>query len=361
MARSGGAWSVKGIDQATRDIARRAAQASGLTIGEWIDRAIRTDAGAAGHEPPQSAGHDSGDIGATGSVVSDDETMRGLEVETAGAAADGSGVPVATEVNAALSTPSSAPVLTTETLNALYARLDETDRRIEQTLKPMAYRLHDLAVQLVDAEGGSPAATLDRRHSARDDLTEETPHLDSPASALSTVRSETIAAAERARRLARPTPQPPADDFPLDASGLEPIGTLMPRGVTTFSGRAGECRRRYCTAAPYQSLLHSTSTRILFRSPYRLTLVAMDRLWDRLCRNPQMTLRICRPRRRFHHFSRDSRGSCRVCGHGRSGAGGTPLRVSARSRTCNCVGCRCCPALRNTDGWLVFRDGWSVG
>ena len=33
-------WSVKGIDDETRDIARDAAQAAGMTIGAWIDQAI---------------------------------------------------------------------------------------------------------------------------------------------------------------------------------------------------------------------------------------------------------------------------------------------------------------------------------
>lgn len=33
-------WSVKGIDGDTRDLAREAAQASGMTIGAWIDQAI---------------------------------------------------------------------------------------------------------------------------------------------------------------------------------------------------------------------------------------------------------------------------------------------------------------------------------
>lgn len=33
-------WSVKGIDGETRDLAREAAQASGMTIGAWIDQAI---------------------------------------------------------------------------------------------------------------------------------------------------------------------------------------------------------------------------------------------------------------------------------------------------------------------------------
>ncbi|WP_083859483.1 SEL1-like repeat protein [Oceanibaculum indicum] len=38
-------WSVKGIDDATRDVAREAAQEAGLTLGAWIDRAILRHAG----------------------------------------------------------------------------------------------------------------------------------------------------------------------------------------------------------------------------------------------------------------------------------------------------------------------------
>ena len=40
-------WSVKGIDDDARRIAREAAQASGLTIGKWIDRAILQSTGPA--------------------------------------------------------------------------------------------------------------------------------------------------------------------------------------------------------------------------------------------------------------------------------------------------------------------------
>ncbi|MEQ8250369.1 MAG: SEL1-like repeat protein [Oceanibaculum nanhaiense] len=38
-------WSVKGIDDATRAVAREAAQEAGLTLGAWIDRAILRHAG----------------------------------------------------------------------------------------------------------------------------------------------------------------------------------------------------------------------------------------------------------------------------------------------------------------------------
>lgn len=40
-------WSVKGIDDATRAVAREAAQEAGLTLGAWIDRAILRHAGIA--------------------------------------------------------------------------------------------------------------------------------------------------------------------------------------------------------------------------------------------------------------------------------------------------------------------------
>lgn len=55
-------WSVKGVDDATRTVAREAAQAAGLTLGAWIDRAILRHAGIA--PPPandiQDANVDSG-------------------------------------------------------------------------------------------------------------------------------------------------------------------------------------------------------------------------------------------------------------------------------------------------------------
>ena len=40
-----GPWSVKGVDDDAREIARNAAQAAGLTLGAWIDRAIKKSAG----------------------------------------------------------------------------------------------------------------------------------------------------------------------------------------------------------------------------------------------------------------------------------------------------------------------------
>ena len=36
-----GPWSVKGIDEETREIARAAARAAGVPVGQWIDQTIR--------------------------------------------------------------------------------------------------------------------------------------------------------------------------------------------------------------------------------------------------------------------------------------------------------------------------------
>src|SRR5690606_40167435 len=78
ISRQGTAWSVKGVDQATRDIARRASQAAGLTIGEWIDQAIRADAEARGGTDPQPADQGPGhsEVTATGMPSPDRKSTR---------------------------------------------------------------------------------------------------------------------------------------------------------------------------------------------------------------------------------------------------------------------------------------------
>ena len=48
-------WSVKGVDDDARDLARNAAQAAGLTLGAWIDRAIKKSTGLAPSTPRSAA------------------------------------------------------------------------------------------------------------------------------------------------------------------------------------------------------------------------------------------------------------------------------------------------------------------
>ena len=48
-------WSVKGVDDDARDLARNAAQAAGLTLGAWIDRAIKKSTGLAPSTPKSTS------------------------------------------------------------------------------------------------------------------------------------------------------------------------------------------------------------------------------------------------------------------------------------------------------------------
>lgn len=51
MAAKASSWSIKGIEEDVRDIARVAAERSDLTIGAWIDRAIKVQGGAEPAKP----------------------------------------------------------------------------------------------------------------------------------------------------------------------------------------------------------------------------------------------------------------------------------------------------------------------
>ena len=59
MAKSSSPWSVKGINEETRTIARSEAQTAGMTIGHWVDHAILATAlqnvgAVAGRQTPPS-------------------------------------------------------------------------------------------------------------------------------------------------------------------------------------------------------------------------------------------------------------------------------------------------------------------
>ena len=104
------AWSVKGVDQATRDIARRAAGAAGMTIGEWIDHAIRADAANRGIAVP---------------AVADDPGRRAV-VPAEGISAD--------------------------TAEAIFSRIEDGEQLFEARLRPIGFALKDVAERLVALE-----------------------------------------------------------------------------------------------------------------------------------------------------------------------------------------------------------------
>gem|GEM_PF-1655906 len=110
MAREATAWSVKGIDQATRDIARRAAHAAGMTIGEWIDHAIKSDA-----------------------------ANRGVPVPR-GSAVDGAAPPPRPDG------------ISRDTAEAIFSRITDGEQLFEARLRPIAYALKDVAERVVALE-----------------------------------------------------------------------------------------------------------------------------------------------------------------------------------------------------------------
>lgn len=111
MSRDATAWSVKGIDQATRDIARRAAAAAGMTIGEWIDHAIKSDSANRGIPVPAGRG------GAQGSAA-----------------------------------PQRVDGISADTVEAIFSRISDGEHLFEARLRPIAYALKDVAERVVALE-----------------------------------------------------------------------------------------------------------------------------------------------------------------------------------------------------------------
>jgi hypothetical protein len=52
---TGRTWTIKGVSDRTRDAVYEATQAEGLTLGEWIDRALAQAADEALHPKPPAA------------------------------------------------------------------------------------------------------------------------------------------------------------------------------------------------------------------------------------------------------------------------------------------------------------------
>lgn len=124
MARAGSAWSVKGIDEETRAIARSRAGESDLTIGAWVDQAILAYSSA---DAPSSPIHGA-------------RRTRGVPTEAAKIA---------------------SPTLgDQEILTLIDQELEASRSRLDGALRPVGYALKDLALRLVAAEalerGGTP-------------------------------------------------------------------------------------------------------------------------------------------------------------------------------------------------------------
>lgn len=120
MARSGTAWSVKGIDTETRGIARLRAGEAGLTIGAWVDQAILSQARR--EADPEAL-----------VFVSSVETSLIDSSEAVEPAPQGPGADLAL-------------------LAMIDQELEASRLRVDESLRPVGFALRDLALQLVAAE-----------------------------------------------------------------------------------------------------------------------------------------------------------------------------------------------------------------
>ncbi|MEO9900120.1 SEL1-like repeat protein [Nisaea sp.] len=120
MARKPTTWSVKGIEEDVRDIARAAAERDEQTIGSWIDHAIRVHGG----QRPRDAGND--DPGKEAPVPAPTDTEKQKVA---------------------------APGLTDQALLDIIDReLDASTNRLDRALRPMGLALLDLAERMVSVE-----------------------------------------------------------------------------------------------------------------------------------------------------------------------------------------------------------------
>ncbi|WP_193172326.1 peptidoglycan-binding protein [Nisaea nitritireducens] len=122
MVRKPTTWSIKGIEEDTRDIARAAAERDEQTIGSWIDYAIRVHGG----QRPRETGTD------------DEAVTKAAPTDT---------------VSQNASTQPSAPGLTDKTvLDIIDRELDASTSRLDRALRPMGLALLDLAERMVSVE-----------------------------------------------------------------------------------------------------------------------------------------------------------------------------------------------------------------
>ena len=142
MVRKPTTWSIKGIEEETRNIARAAAERDEQTIGSWIEYAIRVHGGQ--------------------------EQRKNASSQKAVAASE----PINTESQKSDTQPS-APGLSDRTvLNIIDHELEASTSRLDQALRPMGIALLDLAGRLVSVEQGRPlrnqiGAMPDRRQLER--------------------------------------------------------------------------------------------------------------------------------------------------------------------------------------------------
>ena len=155
LARTGSPWSVKGIDQETRDIVRSRAAAADLTIGAWINQAILNHV-----------------QGAVPTVPGPSRILDSPATLTTTAPA--------MEINVAPGTIGNQAILT-----LVDTELAASRNRLDEALRPVGFALRDLALRLVAAEatrrGGGPPRDASKPDGALPPVTADNGDLPVPA------------------------------------------------------------------------------------------------------------------------------------------------------------------------------------
>ena len=184
MARLITPWSVKGIDDETRELARRKSKDAGINIGAWINRAILEH----GYHEPHGA------------------TDLPNVLETG----------VSEELNPKYSLDENSD-------NAIPQRLHQVNKNLDGELRPMMFALNNLALRLAAAE------ILQKNEPERTDKAEKLAPQPKPIKAVETetideeLKKEEPINEQPMPRLERPDPSPPVDDFNTEIDVPKPF------------------------------------------------------------------------------------------------------------------------------------------
>ena len=122
MARKPTTWSIKGIEEETRNIARAAAERDKQTIGSWIEYAIRVHGG------------------------------QGLRQNASNQKAAAASERINIESQKSDAHPSAPDLSDGTILTIINHELEASTSRLDQALRPMGVALFDLAERLVSVE-----------------------------------------------------------------------------------------------------------------------------------------------------------------------------------------------------------------
>ncbi len=136
-------WSVKGIDSSARAAAKRAAQARGMTLGEWLNEMILTradDTDAKGRPPRRASRCADDDIaGKLDDLATQLRALSRRDQDTAVARF------------AALSDEEAAA------MSALAERVERNEQHLAQSLRTINQRLDELAARMAEQDEAAPA------------------------------------------------------------------------------------------------------------------------------------------------------------------------------------------------------------